>query len=116
MARELHLEDERIDGILIINADGRIDGLNAQDFHNGVDQRTRDFDGAVVLDFDKLTYISSAGLRSVLLIANSFKEKKKKFMLCSLPESALQVIRISGFDKVVAIHESRVVAIAAAME
>ena len=75
MARELHLEDEKIDGILIINVGGRIDGLNAQDFHNSLDQRTSDFEGSVVLDFEKLTYISSAGLRSILLIANS-QEKK----------------------------------------
>ena len=96
MTRELHFKDEKLGGILIINIGGRVDG-------------------PVILDFKNLTYISSAGLRSILLVAKVFRDKKKSFMLCSLPDLALQVIHTSGFDKIVEIHESRSTAITATM-
>ena len=115
MTRELHFKDEKLGGILIINIGGRVDGVNAQEFHGSLDQTTQGVDGPVILDFKNLTYISSAGLRSILLVAKVFRDKKKSFMLCSLPDLALQVIHTSGFDKIVEIHESRSTAITATM-
>ncbi|MXY14600.1 MAG: STAS domain-containing protein [Proteobacteria bacterium] len=113
MARELYLKDEMIDGVLVIHVGGHIDGVNAQEFQRGLNQRIQNADGPAVLDFKSLTYISSAGLRSILLAAKVFRDKNKKFVLCSLPETALQVIRISGFDKIIEIQESQSMAIAA---
>ncbi len=114
MTRELHLVDEMIDGILVIHVGGRVDGISAQKFQSGVERRIQDLDGPVILDFEKLTYISSAGLRSILLIAKISRDRNKKFILCSLPELALQVIRTSGFDKIIEIQESLSEAVPAA--
>ena len=114
VAKELYLMDEMIDGVLVIHVGGYIDGVNAQEFQRGLEQRIQDAGGPAVLDFENLTYISSAGLRSILLVAKVFRDENKKFVLCSLPEAALQVIRISGFDKIIEIRESRTMAIAAA--
>ena len=106
MTRELHLADETIDGVLVIHVGGHIDGINAQKFQSGLEHRIQDIDGPVILDLKKLTYISSAGLRSILLVAKISRDRNKKFILCSLPELALQVIRTSGFDKIIEIQES----------
>lgn len=114
VTRELHLADETIDGVLIIHVGGHIDGVNAREFQSGLDHRIQNTDGPAILDFEKLTYISSAGLHSILLIAKIFRDKNKKFMLCSLPAPALQVIRTSGFDKIIDIRESLSEAMAAA--
>lgn len=114
MAQELFLTDEQVDGVLVIHVGGHIDGVNAPEFQKGLDQRIQGIDEPVVLDFESLAYISSAGLRSILLAAKVLRDRNKKFVLCSLPEAALQVIRISGFDKIIEIQESRSTAIAAA--
>ncbi len=114
MTQELHLADETIDGILVIHVGGHIDGVNAKRFQNGLERRIQDMDGPAILDFEKLTYISSAGLRIILLAAKIFRDRNKKFILCSLPALALQVIRTSGFDKIIEIQESLAEAIPAA--
>lgn len=114
VTKELYLKDEMIDGVLVIHVGGYIDGVNAQEFQRGLDQRIQDADGPAVLDFKNLIYINSPGLRSILLAAKTLRDKNKKLVLCSLPEIALQVIRISGFDKIIEIQESRSMAIAAA--
>lgn len=116
MAQELHLADETIDGTLVIHVGGHIDGINAQKFQSGLERRIQDTDSPVVLDFEKLTHISSAGLRSILLVAKISRDRNKKFILCSLPELALQVIRTSGFDKIIEIQESLSEAIHAARD
>lgn len=103
-----------IGGVLVIHVGGHVDGVNVQEFQSGLEHRIQDIDGPVVLDFEKLTYISSAGLRSILLAAKISRDRNKKFMLCSVPELALQVIRISGFDKIIEIQESLSTAIPAA--
>lgn len=114
MTRELHLADETIDGVLVIHVEGRIDGVNALKFQSSLEQRIQDIDAPVILDFKELTYISSTGLRSILLVAKISRDRNKKFMLCSLPELALQVVRTSGFDKIIEIQESLSTAIPAA--
>ena len=95
---------------------GRIDGVNAQEFQENLDQKTESSSDsqAVVLDLEHLSYISSAGLRSILVIAKTLKNKQIKFSMCTLPDPILEIIQITGFDKIIDIHESRSVAVAAA--
>ena len=88
---------------------GRIDGVNAQEFQENLNQRAESSGDsqAIVLDLENLSYISSAGLRSILLIAKTFKSKDIKFAMCALPDPIMEIIQITGFDKIIEIHESR---------
>lgn len=99
----------------MISVAGRIDGVNAQEFKENVDQKSESSGGSqvIVLDLENLSYISSAGLRSILLIAKTLKSKKVKFAMCSLPDPIMEIIQITGFDKIIDIHESRDVAVTA---
>lgn len=113
---QFELQAEELGGALVIRVSGRIDGVNAQMFQTDLDQQATDSaeSHAVILDLEDLTYISSAGLRSVLLLAKSLKGKNKQFALCSLPDTIQEIIEITGFDKIIAIHDSRDAAVAAA--
>ncbi len=68
---------------------------------------------AVLIDCEELRFISSAGLRAVLMTAKMLMNRNARFALCSLSEPIRDVFRISGFDKVVAIHPSRTEALTA---
>ena len=67
---------------------------------------------SVVLDFANLTYISSAGLRAILLIAKSLGAKKGELVLCNLSKRIAEVFSISGFDKILSIYATREEALA----
>ncbi len=99
----------------MISVVGRIDGVNAQEFQENLDQKSESSNDsqAIVLDLENLHYISSAGLRSILLIAKTLKSKQIKFAMCSLPDPIMEIIQITGFDKIIDIHESRSVAVVA---
>ncbi len=98
---------ERNNGILVAAPAGRIDGFNAQDFHQTLSNAIGGDDTAVVVDMSALNYISSAGLRAVLMIAKALWQRKAKFMLCSLSGSIGEVFKMSGFDKIIEIHGSK---------
>ena len=98
---------ERNNGTLIAAPSGRVDGFNAQDFHQTLTGAIGDDDTAVLVDMSGLNYISSAGLRAILMIAKALWQRKAKFMLCSLSGSISEVFKMSGFDKIIEIHSSK---------
>ena len=93
---------------LVISVAGRIDAVNSREFRGDLEQTTRSYDGsAIILDFENLSYISSTGLRSILLLAETLDRQKKKFALCSLPSSILEIIQTTGFDNIINVYVSR---------
>ena len=103
----MEISTENRDGALIARAVGRIDGANARDFEAAVQTAIHDCEGPVIIDCENLSYISSAGLRAILLIAKTLGKRNVKFALCSLSGPVKEVFEISGFDKIIPIHDSR---------
>ena len=100
-------EVERDSGVLTIKVQGRVDGTNADKFQDEVKSTLEDGDKAVLLNMAELAYISSAGLRSVLMIAKGMEEKEVQFMIYSLSAPIQDIFEISGFDKIITVCESR---------
>ncbi len=107
------IETERRGSTLILKADGRVDGANAREFQSDVEAAIEANERAVVMDMEHLSYISSAGLRVILLTAKTLRDQDTKFALCSLSESIQEVFEISGFNKIISIHPSQADALAA---
>ena len=102
---------ERIQGILIAIVLGRIDGSNADEFQKGLEAEINSADQALLLDFERVSYISSAGLRIGLITAKQFNEPGKQFGICSLSDSVREIVAASGFNEIISIYESRDAAI-----
>ena len=103
---------ERQDGVLSAQVGGRIDGSNAAEFEEAIRTAMEESDQAVIMDFEKLVYISSAGLRAILLTAKSLGNRNAKLTLCSLSDQIREIFEISGFDKIITIHSSKAEALA----
>ena len=91
---------------MIARAEGRIDSTNARDFEDAMTAVIEASDRAVIIDGANLAYISSAGLRSLLLIGKELWNRDAKLAICSLSASIREVFEISGFDKIISIHGS----------
>ncbi len=109
----MQTEWEWKDEAIVARVDGRVDGANAREFQQGLAAVIKASAGAVLLDMEKLSYISSAGLRVVLLAAKELRTQGSKFAICSLSASILEVFKISGFDQIVQIYGSQDEALAA---
>ena len=103
----MNVESRREGTSVVLMADGRVDGTNASEFQDAINAEINESDRAVVLDLQDLTYISSAGLRVVLLIAKDLQRQGAKMAACSLSDPVREVFVISGFDKIIPIHDSQ---------
>lgn len=109
----MEMTTERQDGVLSIRVVGRIDGSNAIEFQEAVRNAVEAQDRATIMECGELRYISSAGLRAVLLTAKALSNRDVQFALCALSSHVLEVFENSGFDQIMAIHVSKADALSA---
>ena len=100
-------------GVLVVRTEDRLDGVNVREFQDALQGVIDDSDRAVILDLGRLTYISSAGLRVILLVAKTLQRQDGNLAVCSLSGPVREVFKISGFDKIIQTHDSQAEAIAA---
>lgn len=81
---------------LIVSVDGRLDTLSAPELESFL---AKNYEGTAFLtfDFEKLVYVSSAGLR-VLLTAH--KRMKGAMKLTNVGELVMEVLEMTGFADV----------------
>ena len=103
----MKIRTNREGGILIVSAEGRVDGANAREFDDALQAAISESDSALIMDLEALSYISSAGLRVLLLVAKKFQKRDGKLVVCSLSSSIKEVFEISGFDQIIPLHASR---------
>jgi anti-anti-sigma factor len=108
----IEVTEQRDGATLVLAVNGRVDTVTAKLFEAAILPRTQ-AETALVLDLDGLKYISSAGLRVILLAAKQQKLRAAKFALCNLRDDVRDVFEISGFAKILDIHPTREAAVAA---
>jgi anti-anti-sigma factor len=59
--------------------------------------------GALVLDFSDLDYISSVGLRALMIAARQTREQQSTLVVAELQSVVAEIFAISRFDRVLAI-------------
>lgn len=82
---------------LIFRIHGKIDTLTAPEFENYLSENILTFQKQIILDCSNLDYISSAGLRILLINAKKANETDMKIILKNINETVKEVINISGF-------------------
>jgi anti-anti-sigma factor len=92
-------------GVVVIEAEGRLDALVAPRFDETLKQVLDSGHVRVVVDFTKVTYISSSCLRLLLLGARRTREQHGDLKLCCLAPRVRQVFTIAGFDLVFELWE-----------
>ncbi len=98
------IKTERTGATLVATAEERVDGANAREFPNDLEQAIEESDRTVILDLKQLFYISSAGLRAILLTAKGLQRQQAKLAVCSLSDPVREIFEISGFDKIIPVH------------
>ena len=110
-AEPMKVETQWQDENLVVMTEGRVDGTNATEFQDALTGAIQDGGAGVVLDFENLSYISSAGLRVILMVAKDLRRQGTRFAACSLIAPVRDVFVISGFDKIIPIHDTQEAAI-----
>ncbi|MCX5825855.1 MAG: STAS domain-containing protein [Deltaproteobacteria bacterium] len=78
----------------------------APEFEKGLLALMAGGDSTLVLNFNGLEYISSAGLRSILSTAKQLKAKDGKMLFAGLQGPVKDVFKISGFGSIFKIFDT----------
>lgn len=91
------------DGSLVISLEGRIDSANSPQVEEEI-QKIRDAepDAPVVLDCEKLEYISSAGLRVLLRL----QQETGNVKLINVSSEVYEVFDMTGFAEIMEVHKA----------
>ena len=104
--RTLHIETEQRGECLILTPHERIDSSVARDFENFMQARLSEGNVKVIVDFSRLGFISSAGMRVLLMNAKALGKRAGKLVLCSMRDSIREIFSISGFDHIIKICDT----------
>lgn len=98
----LNLEKTIEETTLTITLEGRLDTSTAPELEKCLmDDIAEKTD--VVLDFDKLEYISSAGLR-VLLAAQKIMNKQGTMKVTNVNETIMEIFEVTGFADILTVE------------
>ena len=95
------------DGINILSLSGRMDATTTPEFESTGRALLAEGKTQLVVDMADLEYISSAGLRGILGLVKAIKAVSGKLAFCSLQPMAAEVFRISGFNAMLTVRDSR---------
>lgn len=99
-------------GVCTVTLSGHLDSATSGDFEKSLQGLFQAEGQRVVMDFSKLDYISSAGLRVVLMAAKRAKQGHGQLALFGLQSHVRDVFEISGFLKILVIADDREAALA----
>ena len=112
----LRILEEASAAALVVAPVGRVDSSTAGDLERRLLERLAEGERRVVIDLADVQYISSAGLRVLLLTLNKLRSAGGRLVLCSMGQSVREVFELAGFTTIFTIEASRGLAQARILE
>lgn len=105
----MHVDEARAGndkGILYLTVGGRLDANTSPELERRLSQAMAGGDVRILLDFEPLEYISSAGLRVVLKTARELEGTSGQLVLCCLRDYIREVFELAGFTTIINVAEN----------
>ncbi len=101
-----HDQPAEANEVVVIPINDRIDALTAPRVSKMVNERIGNGARQVVLDLSNVSFLSSSGLRALLLIRKELMTLGGELRLAALQPQVYEVFTITGFTQVFNIHPS----------
>jgi serine/threonine-protein kinase RsbW len=94
--------------VRIFELAGRLDAISTQQAIGDVYRAIADGDRQILLDLSQVTFLSSSGMRALLLVRKELlSHKGGELRLCALQPQVAEVFTLTGFTRVFEIHQTR---------
>ena len=105
---------ERDSGVTVVRPCGHLDSAETESFERELMTAVETQEPRVVLDLDSLQFVSSSGLRVLLLAAKEIERKGGLLLLCALKPQIEVLLETAGFTRLLQIRTSRTEAVSEA--
>lgn len=113
MSVGLNLQFEEEQGVTIVRIEGRLDAVESPNLERKLTKAIEEGKKKMVLDFAKVQYLSSAGIRLLLSTTKKLKGAGGALHLCLVGEEVMEIIKMAGFERIIQIYPTEQEAIQA---
>lgn len=103
----MEITSEEKNGATLISLIGRMDATTVKSFEEACTAKLSEGAQKVVIDLAQLEYISSAGLRGILMMEKASRAHKATIVFCSMQKLVAEVFKISGFNTILKIFPNQ---------
>lgn len=89
---------------IVVAIEGRIDTITASELEHAVQPYFSQIGITLVFDCEKVSYVSSSGLRIILMAHKQVTAKGGKFIVRNLTPEVRSVIDMTGFSRIILIQ------------
>jgi anti-anti-sigma factor len=103
----MEITETRDGGAVVVAPAGRMDSTTSDRLERHLSNLLASGVRRVVVDFAQVEYISSAGLRVMLVLARRLKDARGALALCAMGAPVRHVFELAGFMPLFAVDGSR---------
>lgn len=100
----MNINSERVDDVLVVTPEGRLDAYGALALDEALDNLIHDKDSSVVFNMEGVSYLSSGGIRSFLRVERMMGDRGGQISLCNVNPYPLEVLKMAGVDQIFSLH------------
>ncbi|MDR3179809.1 MAG: STAS domain-containing protein [Holosporaceae bacterium] len=101
----MEVKSTNIDNVTVLTPVGRVDTVTAKAFEDAL-MAAVSTNKKIAICFSEVNYMSSAGLRVVLMLGKKITSLNGALVLIDMPDKIFAVFKMSGFDKILKICQS----------
>jgi anti-sigma B factor antagonist len=95
--KELEITEQQSQSTTVLSVVGAVDSNTAPELQQALLRATETSAGGVELDLAKVSYLSSAGLRALLMAAKALQKRRERLKLINVPLPIKNVLNLTGF-------------------
>lgn len=99
----INIEEEK--GKTVVRVEGRMDAANSPKLESKLNELVEGGKTLLLLDFAKVDYLSSAGMRLLLSMTKKLSDKGG-LNVCSVNEEVMEIIKMAGFERILNIYRT----------
>ena len=107
----MEFDVDEIGAVTVVRISGYLNTQTTPEAQNQLVQIIENGAKKILIDFEGLKYISSAGLRFLIVAAKQLTSVSGQLRVCNLNSVVQEVFDISGFTKLIPVSNSRAAAL-----
>src|SRR6476660_6985288 len=102
----MKIETRKVGDVLVIEMSGRLDSRSSGEAADRIVHIVQGDDRQILLNLQKVDYVSSAGLRIILLGSKLLQGNQGELKICCVEEAVKRVLETSGFDSLIRMYNT----------
>ena len=103
----MNITVNKVEETSVVQIEGRLDTTNYGELEGHLSELTDNNEKSILLDLTRMEYISSSGLRILLMYLKKSKAVEGRFMLCGMSDEIRGIFEISGFVNIFEIFDDQ---------